>query len=267
MERELRALRVEWPATPDLAAAVEVRVGEAPTRRGRAMRSRSGRAPAPRRGAVLAGVAAALLILVAAGLAASPAARSALLDLLGLRGARVQRSEPPPRPAPRPGTLGSGLRLGRPATLAEASARVDFGLLAPASLGVPDAVWLDAAPNRPVRVSLVYRRRPAIPPAPATNVAVLLTEFRAAVTPVLQKAIGADARLRRLAVNGARAYLITGEPHGFAWVGPNGQIAFEDRRLAGRTLLVERDDGVLLRAEGRLPLARAGALARELAAR
>jgi hypothetical protein len=96
---------------------------------------------------------------------------------------------------------------------------------------------------------------------------VLLTEFRAGVTPVLQKAIGNRAHLRRLPVSGARAYLITGKPHGFAWVGPNGQIAFEDRRLAGRTLLVERDDGLLLRAEGRFPLARAGALARELAVR
>ena len=37
-------------------------------------------------------------VLIAAGLAVSPSARSALLDLLGLRGAAGERREPPPHP-------------------------------------------------------------------------------------------------------------------------------------------------------------------------
>jgi hypothetical protein len=55
-------------------------------------------------------------------------------------------------------------------------------------------------------------------------------------------------------VPGGRAYAITGRPHGFAWLPPGGEPVFEERRLAGATLLVERGDGVLLRVEGQLPL-------------
>jgi hypothetical protein len=112
----------------------------------------------------------------------------------------------------------------------------------------------------------VYRRRPGIPPSPHTAAAVLLTQFEAATTPVLEKALGAGARVRRLKVPHARVYSITGRPHGFAWIAPDGSVGFEDRRLAGPTLLVERDDGMLLRAEGELTPSRARALARELAA-
>jgi hypothetical protein len=246
VERELAGLRVEWPATPDVATAVEARLE--PPRRAR-----------PRRRGRIA-----LAVAVALGLVAASPARSAILELLGLRGVRVERREPPPAPSPAPGTLGSGLRLGQPVTLARARARLDVPLTVPASLRTPDAVWLDEPAGGPVRVSLVYARRPGIRVSPETNVAVLVTEFRAEVTPVIGKTLGGGAETERLELPGARAYLIFGTPHGFAWVGPGGGIAFEDRRLAGPTLLVERG-GVLLRAEGRMGRARARALARELA--
>jgi hypothetical protein len=246
LEDRLRELEVDWPATPDLAAAVEARLTAlAPVRRATRWRV-----------AVVA-------VVVVAGVAASPA-RSALLDLVGLRGARVERREPPPHPIVTPGPFGEGLRLGEPATLRSARARAGFALTVPASLGAPDAVWLDGPP---ARVSFVYRRRPGIRPSPHTAAALLLTQFPARATPVLQKAIGSRARLTRLEVPHARVYAITGRPHGFAWIAPDGTTAFEDRRLAGTTLLVERDDGILLRAEGELSAARARALARELAVR
>jgi hypothetical protein len=251
LELALEALEVEWPATPDLAAAVEARIAQ-PAATRRAFRWRP----------VLAWVAAALVVIVAAGLAVSPTARSALLDLLGLKGARVERREPPPYPNVKPGRLGAGLRLGAATTLGEARAAAGFPLTLPASLGDPDAVWVAAAPTR---ITFVYDRRPGIPRSPHTNVAVLVQQFRARATPVLAKAVGAGARVTRLEVPHARAYLITGRPHGFAWIAPDGSIGFEDRRLAGTTLLVERDDGILLRAEGELSRARALALARELA--
>jgi hypothetical protein len=255
LEHALAALEVEWPATPDLATAIEARLAPAPA------------AAAPRRSRrwprlQLAWVAAALAVLVAAGLAASPSARSALLDLLGLRGARVERREPPPHPTATPGRLGDGLRLGRAVTLAEARAQRAFTLTVPPSLGTPDAVWLDVGPPR---VSLVYDRRPGIPRAPHTNVAVLVTQFKAQATPVLQKALGTGARIETLNVAHARVFRITGEPHGFAWMTPDGTVGFDERRLAGATVLIERADGILLRFEGELPRARAIALARELA--
>jgi hypothetical protein len=249
LERELRALEVEWPPTPDLAAVVIPRLPARARLRRRAWLKRA---------------AAALVVLVAGGLAASPAARSALRDLLGLHGAQVRREPIPPRPAPHPGRLGSGLRLGRPVTLARARARVRFRLTPPPGLGAPDAVWLAQQRGQPTRVSLVYGRRPGIPVSPHTNVAVLFTAFRARVTPVLAKSVGAGAKLTRIAVPGGRAYAITGKPHGFAWMGPDNQFGFEERRLAGTTLLVERGDGVLVRVEGELPPARLRRLAFQL---
>jgi hypothetical protein len=245
LERALAQLEVAWPATPDVAAGVAARIAREPRRRRwRASRRR------------IAAVAAVLV----AGVAASPA-RSALLDLLGLHGVRVERREPPPHPTATPGRLGAGLRLGDAVTLADARRRAGFPLTLPASLGTPDAVWLD---DQPTRVSLVYARRPGIRVSPHTGAAVLLTEFRARATPVIEKALGAGARVSRLQVPHARVYEITGRPHGFAWVAPDGSVGFEARRLAGTTLLVERDDGMLLRAEGELTGARAKALAREV---
>ncbi len=61
-----------------------------------------------------------------------------------------------------------------------------------------------------------------------------------------------DDRLRRgrreLTVDGAPAYWIAAT-HGFAYQSPD-DVGFEDQRIAGRTLLVERADGLLLRIEG-----------------
>jgi hypothetical protein len=250
LERDLRAVEVEWPPTPDLALLVVPRLPA---------RARS------RRRAWLKRAAAALVVLVAGGLAASPAARSAIADLLGLHGAQVRREPVPPHPAPHPGRLGSGLGLGRPVTLAQARARVRFRLTLPPGLGAPDTVRLAQERGLPTRASLIYGRRPGIPVSRHTNVAVLVTEFRAVVTPVLGKSLGAGAKLTRIALPGGRAYAITGKPHGFAWLPPGGEPRFEERRLAGPTLLVERGDGVLLRVEGRLALARMRQLAAALA--
>jgi hypothetical protein len=246
LERELAALAVEWPPTPDLAGAV-------------APRLRRRRSPWRLR------VAVGLAVLTAGGVAATPAARSAIGDLLGLHGASVRREPVPRVPPERPGHLGSGLRLGRPVTPADARRAVRFRLTLPPGLGRPDAVWLAATRGQPTRVSLIYGRRPGIPVSPHTDVALLVSEFRATVTPVLGKSVGSGARLTKIAVPGGRAYAITGKPHGFAWLPPGGEAQFEERRLAGATLLVERGDGVLLRAEGELGLPALRRLAVQLA--
>jgi hypothetical protein len=94
----------------------------------------------------------------------------------------------------------------------------------------------------------------------------VVTQFEAQASPVLQKAVGAGARIETIDVPHAKVFRITGKPHGFAWIDKNGAFGFEERRLAGATVLIERDDGVLLRLEGEIPRARATALARELGA-
>jgi hypothetical protein len=215
LERELAELSIEWPETPDIAAAVTPRLSAAPARRSWLAR------PAWQ----LAVAAVALLIAV---LMAVPPTRAAVLDLLGLRSVRIEHREP--------STFGRKIAVGDPVTLEEA--RRKFPVRVPAALGAPDAVYLSTLP---ARVDMVYRGGP------------LVTELRATATPVIQKAIGSGAKLEQFRVGGDRAYFISGAPHGFAYI-PEGspEPIFEDQRVAGNTLLVERADGLLLRIEGRL---------------
>jgi hypothetical protein len=224
LERELRALRVEWPQTPDLAGAVVARLPERPPPRRLWVDW-----PAWR-------VAVALGAVVVAVVMAVPPARSAVLDLLGFGSVRIERAEPPPS------EFGSDLTLGEPVTLETARRRAGFGVLVPEAAGPPDAVYLSDAPPR---VDFVYRPRDGLPQ-------LLVTQLRAVATPLIEKTIGSATRIERLTVNGDPAFFITGADHGFAYVLPSGDAAFETQRLAGPTLLVERADGVLLRVEGAL---------------
>jgi hypothetical protein len=235
LERELAELRVEWPETPDVAGAIAGRLAAPPPRRAWLAR------PAWQ----LAVAAAALLIAIAM---AVPPTRAAVLELLGLKGVRIEHREPSPS------RFGSGLVLGDPVTLEQARRRAGFPLRVPAAVGRPDSVYLDDHPAFGTRVDLVYRARPGLPRASTTGAGLLVTELRATVSPVIQKTIGSATRFEQLEVGGDPAYFFSGREHGFAYVpSPSpDQMQFEDQRLAGNTLLVERSDGVLLRIEGRI---------------
>jgi hypothetical protein len=169
-------------------------------------------------------------------MAASPDARSDVLEWLGLKSVNIERREPRP--------VDSGLQLGTPVTLEEARRRAPF-LSLPAALGEPSAVHAGRD-----SVALVY------------DGPILVQEFPARVEPFIEKTLGMGARLERLRVDGAPAYWITGA-HGFAYESDEGG-RFEDQRLAGNTLLVERSDGLLIRVEGELARDRAVAIARSV---
>lgn len=248
LHAELTALTVEWPATPDLADPVLARIESAPPRR---VRRRPSWRPA------LAYGLAALAAAFALTMAVSPDARSAVLEWLGLKSVKIERREPT-APRPSPGTLGSGLGLGTPVTLAEARERSPFLRVPTADgLGRPDAIYQGLK-----SVSLVYGERAGYARAGTTGAALLVQEFPARVGQFIQKTIGQGARLERLRVDGAPAYFITGS-HGFAY-DSDGSVNFEDQRLAGNTLLVERADGLLIRVEGELNRDRAVAIARSV---
>ena len=241
---ELSELQVDWPSTPDLARAVGTRLAEPPSAR----RPRRSWRP------VLAYGLAALAAAFALTMAASPDARSAVLEWLGLESVKVERREPA-APAPQPGTLGSGLGLGTPVTLDQARRRAPFLRLPAADgLGRPNAVYLGRR-----SVALVYGERAGYTRSPPTGAAVLVQQFPARVGQFIQKTVGGAASLDRLRVGGAPAYFITGA-HGFAYDDGSGG-RFEDQRLAGNTLLVERADGLVVRVEGDLARERAVAIA------
>src|SRR5215218_1940589 len=251
LHQELTALSVEWPETPDIAGGVMARLpGE-----------RAERAPAPRRRRAWRPALAYALAALAAGfalvMAASPDARSAVLELLGLKSVKIERREPA-APPPRPGTLGSGLGLGEPVTLEQARRGAPYlRLPAAAGLGDPDAVYLGRR-----SVSLVYGARAGYARATTTGAALLVQEFPARVGEFIQKSLGEGATLERLRVDGAPAYFIAGA-HGFAYA-RGTDVRFEDQRLAGNTLLVERADGLLIRVEGDLARNQAVAVARSI---
>jgi hypothetical protein len=233
LDRDLRELRVEWPETPDVAAAVRARLAAAPTpRRRRRLR--------PALAYALAAIAAAAAI----GLAASPSARSDILEFLGLKSVEIERREP------RVATGPADLDLGRRLSLAEARREAGFPVQVPdlPPLGEPDTVYFDAGPGR---VSLVYGARPGIPTARETRAGLLVAEMRATVGPLIQKTLGEGTRLERFDVDGDPAYFISGRVHGFAYEDENDTPHFEEPRLAGNVLLVERDK-LLLRVEGRV---------------
>jgi hypothetical protein len=214
---ELLALRADWPETPDLVE----RVLAAPP------------APARRRGGLRWKPALAALVAAVAGVMAVAPARSAVLEWLGLKSVRIERREPaPPRP-------GASLQLGAPISADAAARRFPDLATPPAALGAPGAIY-----EHDSGLAFVYAEPD-----------VLVQRFPARVGQFIEKTVGAGARLDRLRVGGDPAYWIEGA-HGFAYL-QQGAVDFEDQRIAGNTLLVERADGELLRIEGDLDRARA----------
>src|SRR4051794_7914624 len=155
LEQQLQALaaELEWPATPDLAAAVRPRLE-------------------PRRQPPWRAIAIALAVLalaVAAALAV-PSARSAILRFLGIEGVTVLRVEQLPSTAP----LGT---LGEQTSMAAARRRVGFRPLLPAGER-PDAVYLDTAiPGAAVVLRYGSERKPRL----------VVTEYRTGNFDVVKK--------------------------------------------------------------------------------
>ena len=231
---------VEFPRTPDLAAAVASRL----------------RAPRVvpfqrtlRRSLLLA---AALVLLVVGG---ALAVRFGL-DLLSIE------FGPVPSPTFSPGT---SLRLGHPVSLEEATDSADFDVLIPAALGPPDAVY-DGGIALRGQVAFVYAPRPDLPAAELLDDAgLLITQNAGRVDEGLAHKIvsSSAATVVAIDVNGARGLWISGAPHIFWYLAPNGQFIDESRRLVGDTLAWERD-GVLYRIEGAISLDRALEIARSM---
>lgn len=180
-----------------------------------------------------------LLALLVATVVISPEIRSAIADRLGLRGVAITYVPGVPITVSRP--LGHGLDLGRQTTLEGAQGKVPFRILLPAEIGPPDEVYL-ADDERVPYVSLAYRARENLPAAAPTAVGLLLAQFRATVDQgVISKGLPQRATIEPATVDGAPGFWISGAPHMFSFQGPDGFLRSDWSRLAGNTLLWERE--------------------------
>lgn len=241
LDRELRELgaAMEWPETPDLAAAVRASAGLAPPSRSRLLLRRP-----------VVAVALGVLVAVVAALAV-PQARTAILRALGIGSVRIELVDELPPLAPR---FDLSL-LGAPLSLAEARERFHGTLLVPdaEALGAPDEIRVR---DEPQQVSYVWLE----PPRVRLLVSVISGRF---VGPGFVKAIGPGTAIEELTIDGRRALWITGQAHGFGLAGEGGAAGFEELRLAGDALLVDHD-GITIRVEGDLALDQAIRVARAL---
>jgi hypothetical protein len=253
LERALAdlAASLEFPPTPDLAAAVTARLEQAPAPAPARPRRWWPGGPAGWRRLAVAGLAAVLL--AAAVLVASPGTREAVARRLGLRGIGVQIGGPPPPTATTPGAR-LDLGLGQRVTLDEARRRVAWPVLVPTASGFerPDAVFVDEAVPVGGRVDLVYRARPGLPASQFTDAGLLITEFQGRPTPEFLKKVAVMGMVEEVTVGGERGYWFSGEPHFFTYVDARGGFREERTRLAGNTLIWQRGD-LTLRLEGQLP--------------
>jgi hypothetical protein len=229
LEARLVALgrELEWPDPPSLVPLVREGLATEPRRRRTA-----------RRRLVLA----LALLAVAFGAAlAVPQSRAAILEFLGLRGVRIERT--PQHPAAPPAT-GANLGLGVPTTLADVRRRVDYEVVTPAEglVGPPREVWFTPGLEGG-QVALVYwRKHPAHP-------TLLFTQFRGSSAEFVEKLAGPGTTIEQVEVNGEPGFWLAGEPHAFFYRGPDGEVRRETFRLAGNVLLWERGD-LTLRLEG-----------------
>ncbi len=203
--------------------------------------SRVGAALAPRRPdarrrlvLVLAAVAAAALLATLA----IPDARSALLRLLHIGGARIELvDELPPVPQTPPELE---LTLGEPVSLDEARESAGFTLLELDE--TPDAVYVGERGTvwfrygRPDAVKLLVAQTP---------------ELYVDEPFILKKLVASGTEVEAVEVRGRPAYFVSGEPHVILLLDPNGVAIEESARLA-RDVLVWDEQGRTLRLEGDL---------------
>ena len=194
---------------------------------------------------------------------AVPPARTAILELFGLKGATVQRVETLPKVPTSPSAATLDLGLPMPLTRSGKPNVKIADVVLPAALGRPDAAYVKEEAYG-LRLTLVYEPGPGVPRSPYTGVGLLVTEFRGDLEPeFVEKLVDSGTRVERLTVDGLPALWLEGGPHVVLFRDADGGFAEDRGRLAGNTLLVERGD-LLVRIEGEIDRDRAVGIAESL---
>lgn len=256
------AAQMDWPPTPDLAAAVAARIQDAePIEDAARSEDVAQRGPLPEgirrppleRGALRIRprpdrrrlrirrpllIALAALLLLAGSALAIPAVR----DWLGLSTVEIKRV-----PKPLPAGRGAKLALGTHVTLDSARAKLGFRPILPSGLGTP-TVYYDGFPPGG-QLGLVYPH------------GVVVTELEGELGRYITKFVPPGTRLDRLTIAGDRALWIHGALHQYAYADRTGAIRTDSVRTAGDVLLW-RHRNLLIRVEGARSKAQAVAIAR-----
>ena len=255
LEQELIALgrQLDWPATPAIGARVRSRITAPVVRHALWYQSRWA-------------MAAAALLIALTALAVYTPTREAIAGWVNVH-VFFQRVRVLPSPSPLPsGPIGQRLGLGQPTTLAQAQSQLAWTITLPSTLGRPDEVYLQLPPTGAAQgeVTLVYTKRPGIPVASQTGVAVLVTEARGKTnTDFFGKMLGSDATIEAVTVAGHQGYWVAGSPHVFIFLDANGNFRDETMRLATNTLILD-EGGTIVRIEGNLTKEQAVAIATSL---
>lgn len=230
LEATLRDIgsRLVAPELPHLAARVRARIGERPE---------------PVRRPWILALAPALLTLLVVGAGATA---TEIVRLRGVDVFRVPAVSAPPLTA---------LDLGVRESLATVRALARVRMSEDPVFSAPDEVYVRTATTGP-QVSFVYRPRPGLPAGPS-GLGALVGQFPGVLdTTLLGKGAGPNTTIERTSVGAGPAIWIEGDPHFFFYRDTAGNIFQETLRLAGNTLLWERD-GQLLRLEAQVSKARA----------
>lgn len=199
----------------------------------------------------------AVAILAATAVAATPSAREAVADWLGIGAVGIEYGDGPPAP------IVTRLELGAPVGLDEVSEAAGFPVLRPRALGDPSAVYVRRVGDQR-EVNLVWPPGDHLPRTAETGVGLLLTQLRAGVElSYLKKLLVEGTQLRAVDVAGARGYWISGAPHSLVHLAPGGTTVDVPTRLAGDVLLWERG-GTTYRIESGLGQAEALRIAASL---
>ena len=222
-EQDLRALSawIDLPEDRDLAPAVRARLQGRPSRR-----------------RALVVVLAAVLVAVAIAFAVPPA-RSAMLRVFHLEGARIEYVDRLPDVPTAPLDLGAAIRPD------DAERTAGFRPLASSLLGAPDEVTWDGA-------LLWYRYG---------RTRLLVSQLRGSERlELVKKVVEPETMITPVHVNGEPGYFITGGKH-FLYLAPGGDVREEPVRLSRQVLLWQHGP-LTLRLEGDLGLAEALRIAR-----
>jgi hypothetical protein len=249
VESELRAFSHELDAALepiDLSSAVTRRLAES-----------SARIP-PRDGVRRRRLVGAFVATVAlTATLAIPPVRAAVTNFFEVGAVRVHEGPPPGGRA----TAGP-LLLGELTTLDAARARMPAVVPAARGFGSPDEIWFDGKAGG--IASLVYRAGPGLPAAKHTDgIGLLVQEFTGDGSGFLHKYLTNGSHAQQVAVGPYEGVFITGGDHFLAYEDATGEGVTADGRLVGNALIFQRE-GLTIRIEGNLPLARMVAIGASL---